>query len=487
MHAEDLTASVANVLAWYYVLCALLNLGAAAYWTWGRPDRKLADWQVYALAGFSGAYGLAVLIAVSPIGQLPAHVLVAAANLALLGVAVQAALGYRETAASAWAVIGAVFQLLGLVYVFAPTASAPVMPTALKVAIDTAAGPVTFFFSSVVVFAAMLYFRKGFTNPVFIWAFVNVGLLYFGFSLTDHDFRLIVAKEDNVPITMMLVLVGYFTWLAMRKAVINDERIAQGKPPIEADGAETEKTLVWPDLVYIELIAMVICTVILVVWSVVLKAPLEQPANVTETPNPSKAPWYFLGLQEMLVYYDPWIAGVLYPGLIIFGLMAIPFIDFNKQGAGYYTFAQRKFSITVFMFGFIVLWVLMVILGTFLRGPGWNFFGPYMYWDPHLVLPLNNVDLADFFWVGLLGRGKPEAWYVRELPGFLAVIAYLGVLPPLLAKTVFRQFFIKLGFARYMVFAFLVLTMASLPLKMLLRWTFNLKYIIHIDEFFFNI
>ena len=88
-----------------------------------------------------------------------------------------------------------------------------------------------------------------------------------------------------------------------------------------------------------------------------------------KTPNPSKAPWYFLGLQEMLVYFDPWMAGVVLPSLIVVGLMAIPYIDFNKQGNGYYTIKQRKFAYIIFQFGFLEMWVTLIVLGTFLRGP----------------------------------------------------------------------------------------------------------------------
>src|SRR5207245_5574145 len=118
--------------------------------------------------------------------------------------------------------------------------------------------------------------------------------------------------------------------LCLRKAVINDNRRRQGEPPLEK--VEDDKVLVWPDLVYTELIAMVVCTLILVVWAVVLKAPLEQPASSSRIPNPSKAPWYFLGLQEMLVYFDPWMAGVVLPTMIINGLIALPYIDFNQKG-----------------------------------------------------------------------------------------------------------------------------------------------------------
>ena len=102
---------------------------------------------------------------------------------------------------------------------------------------------------------------------------------------------------------------------------------------------------------------MVAQTIFLVVWGIVLQAPLEQPASSTTAPNPSKAPWYFLGLQEMLVYFDPWMAGVVLPSMIIVGLMAMPYIDTNKQGNGYYTIAQRKFAYITFQYGFLVLWV----------------------------------------------------------------------------------------------------------------------------------
>src|SRR5262249_261146 len=147
------------------------------------------------------------------------------------------------------------------------------------------------------------------------WSALNLFLLAAGWSMTDQEFRKIITKEDNVPIVMLIFVVPFFTWLAFRKAVLNDERIAKGEPPEEK--LEDEKVLVWPDLVYTELIAMVVCTFVLIIWSVVLKAPLEQPATSAKAPNPSKAPWYFLGLQEMLVYYDPWMAGVVLPTFII--------------------------------------------------------------------------------------------------------------------------------------------------------------------------
>jgi len=189
---------------------------------------------------------------------------------------------------------------------------------------------------------------------------------------------------------------------------------------------DDDKVLVWPDLVYTELICMVVFTFVLIVWAILLKAPLEAPATTAKAPNPSKAPWYFLGLQEMLVYFDPWMAGVVLPTMIIIGLCALPYIDFNREGNGYFTFKQRWFAVTTFMFGFIVLWVTLIVLGTFLRGPNWNFFGPFAYWDPHMVLPLNNVNVSELFWLHMMGQPlEGMNPVVRELPGLVLLFAYL--------------------------------------------------------------
>jgi hypothetical protein len=271
----------------------------------------------------------------------------------------------------------------------------------------------------------------------------------------------------------------------MREAVLNDRRIKAGQGPIEK--AESDRVWVWPDLVYTELIALILCSVVLILWSIFLKAPLEQPANRAVTPNPSKAPWYFLGLQEMLVYFDPWLAGVVLPSLIIVGLIAIPYIDKNPKGNGYYTFTERKAEITLFLFGFVILWCSLIVLGTFLRGPNWNFFGPFEFWDIHKLEALVNVNLSEYIWMRLFRTGLPTNWFIREIFGIILVLVYVFVLPVVLAKTLFRPYYEKMGGPRFYVGVFLFLMMMSLPIKMLLRWIFDLKYIVAINEFFFNI
>jgi hypothetical protein len=133
-----------------------------------------------------------------------------------------------------------------------------------------------------------------------------------------------------------------------------------------------------------------------------------------------------------------------------------------------------------------------------LRGPNWNFFGPYEYWDSHKVLALNNVDLSEIFWILGLGQSLPKApqgssvlaqipyILLRESPGIAVLLFYFLALPPLMAATIFRKFFVKMGFLRFMLMSNLLLFMAALPLKMVLRWSINLKYIVAIPEFFLN-
>jgi hypothetical protein len=374
--------------------------------------------------------------------------------------------------------------------------SPPGLPHFLREAINAATGPVVYSVGTTALLALCYFFRRFLVQPIVGWIGLNLSLILMGLSITDPNFAAIVTKPDNVPIVGLVFLLGFFTWLATAKAVENDDRAKQGLPPMEK--LDNEKVLVWPDLVYSELICMIALTAFLLIWGIALQAPLEEPASSVKTPNPSKAPWYFLGLQEMLVYYDPWMAGVVLPSLIVFGLMAIPFLDFNKKGNGYYTIEERKFSYLVFQFGFLEMWVTLIILGTFFRGPNWNIFGPFEYWDPHKVLALNNVDLSQYFWIMGMGQALPKAasgssWYVeigmilyREWLGIALVLGYFILLPPLMATTIFRSFFVKMGFLRFMLMTNLLLFMAALPLKMALRWTLNMKYIVSIPEYFLN-
>lgn len=412
-----------------------------------------------------------------------------------LGAAGYACRGRRPARTAAWLVAAAAFAALAcLAFSGSPWAA---MPEPLKAALDNALGPATFSLCCFVGLLLLYVGRRVLVIPAVAWAGLNVSLLFLGLSMTDPDFAAVVGKADNVPIVAMVFLLGFFTWLAAAQAVENDRRFKQQLPPVEKDHAE--KVLVWPDLVYTELICMILVTAALVAWSLVLRAPLEQPANPVVTPNPSKAPWYFLGLQELLIYSDAWNVGVVVPGLIVVGLLAVPYLDVNKRGNGYYTIRQRRFAYLVFQFGFLQLWILLILIGTFMRGPNWSFFGPYETRGAQEMLAPENVKLSACFWETMIGRqGAPEVpvdagrlarlghvlW--REIPGVVLTASYFIALPPLMGRTVLRGFRRQMGPGRYTIMILLLLMMGTLPLKMFLRWTFNLSYIVSMPEYLLN-
>jgi Cytochrome b(C-terminal)/b6/petD len=235
-----------------------------------------------------------------------------------------------------------------------------------------------------------------------------------------------------------------------------------------------DKVHTWPHLVRMEFLCALFILVALTLWALVVDAPLEEPANPTRTPNPSKAPWYFLGLQEMLVYFDPWHAGVVLPSLIIVGLMVIPYIDINPKGNGYYCFKERKWEILTFIFGFHILWVSMIIIGTFFRGPGWNLFWPWQKWDPHKVVALTNVDLP--YLVGFRDYWWSAAFSLVMVGGYFVVAIGLFYLFVLRIKG--KEFLERWGMVRFSIVAGLMALMFSLPVKMALRLLLNVKYVL---------
>jgi len=345
--------------------------------------------------------------------------------------------------------------------------------------------------TSLLILALMFY--RHWTRPLFALSLLGLSLLAYVAMLFDANFFRMAWKSDNIPITLTIFATGYFLWLGLRRMAINDQRIERGKYP--AEGHKDDQVLVWPDLMYVELILMVVCTVALIVWSILLRAPLEAPADPSLAPNPAKAPWYFLGLQELLVYFDPWIAGVLLPLLIIVGLCALPYLDRNPKGNGYYTFRERPFAIGIFLFGFIVLWVMPIVIGTFLRGPNWNFYGPFECWDANKAVDSCSVNLSGIFWVGLLGKDLPaaEAWgtslyyLIREAPCLILLGGYFIFLPWIIKVTVLRGIYKQVGRARYVVISLLLTCMALVPIKMLLHWLFDIKYLVAISEWSLNI
>jgi menaquinol-cytochrome c reductase cytochrome b/c subunit len=141
-----------------------------------------------------------------------------------------------------------------------------------------------------------------------------------------------------------------------------------------------DKVHVWPHLLVVEFVAALACTAFVLIFSIFVNAPLLELANFNETPNPSKAPWYFLGLQELLKWFHPMVAGVMLPGMGLVGLILAPYTDRNPSNKP----ENRKFAISL-MTMFLMYWAVLVIIGTFFRGPGFNFIFP---WNDGLYVEL---------------------------------------------------------------------------------------------------
>ncbi len=149
--------------------------------------------------------------------------------------------------------------------------------------------------------------------------------------------------------------------------------VVKAKAIQQVKATPTDKVNTWPHLMIAEFSALMVITAVLIVLSVILQAPLLELANFNATPNPSKAPWYFLGLQELLSYYDPQIAGVIIPTITgLLGFMAIPYVDRNPSTKP----SDRKFAIMLFTL-FLTGSATLTLLGTLFRGPGFNFTYPW--------------------------------------------------------------------------------------------------------------
>lgn len=240
--------------------------------------------------------------------------------------------------------------------------------------------------------------------------------------------------------------------------------LIETKPPLPArrepgpaQQAYKQKIETWPHLVKVEFLAALAVMAILLLWSFVANAPLEDPANSAETPNPAKAPWYFLGLQELLVYFDPWIAGVMLPGLIIIGLVLIPYVDINTEGEGRWAWGERRWALSVFLFGSF-LWAALILAGVYFRGPGWAWYWPWE--DMSILKPVYE-----------------KTWNFPAAGGVLSLTAYFAAG---LYSIRWRRpdIYQQLGVARYVVVVSLLLLMLFVPVKIALRLLFHVHYVL---------
>ncbi len=152
--------------------------------------------------------------------------------------------------------------------------------------------------------------------------------------------------------------------------------LARGNTPMVGVNPEDE-VFTWPNLVFRELLLFMVVISVVLVLALLWNAPLEELANPVHPPNPAKAPWYFLGLQELVSYSALW-GGVIVPALIVFALLLLPYLDHRRKGIGVWFSRERKVALTLFSVCLATL-VVLTVIGTFFRGPNWSWQTP---WKP---------------------------------------------------------------------------------------------------------
>jgi hypothetical protein len=247
--------------------------------------------------------------------------------------------------------------------------------------------------------------------------------------------------------------------------LVRGPALGSPKPP-------EETVFTWPHLVYVEFLAMLASTIVLMVLCLISGAPLEESASTDTTPNPMKAPWYFLGLQELLVFFDPWLAGVALPGLIIVGLMVVPFIDVNPKGIGQYNYRDRKFAVLTFSFG-LALWYIFIVIGVYMRGLDWQWYWPWDNWLLHKEASAVALIDLEIIFMQKFGIAQSIANLLTYV--FTFVFYAVGFSIPFLF---YRRFYDSLGFVRYNVMMAFFMTMMLVPFKVMLRLVFSIKYML---------
>lgn len=249
----------------------------------------------------------------------------------------------------------------------------------------------------------------------------------------------------------------------MNETAQTAEATAPTRPAAEAAaGTRGNDVAVFPYLVYKEFLSALFISVLLMIWTLAMNAPLLAEADPGVTENPAKAPWYFVGLQELLVYFDPWIAGVMLPALIIVGLMAIPYLDTSRTATGQYTLSARRVAIGNFLFGFALWWVLIAI-GQYLRGPDWQWYWPWESW-------------------AVAKSSEESLWSLPWWAGLPLLLLYFGG-GALAAKWRWPWLYDGLGRTRYLVVMAFTLMMYGVPIKVFLRLLLGIKYVLETPWF----
>ncbi len=298
------------------------------------------------------------------------------------------------------------------------------------------------------------------------WIILLMTTVFLGIGLNHDAHRRLILHPERLPVVILVLSSLAVLWIEMRRFQL-------------AEGLKTD------DRNYSSLDAVTATVVGLVLVALVLLQPAELGAEADPATRPElvKAPWFFVGLQELSTYFDPWVPYFALPMLLVGGLLGLPYIETGDADSG-----RRR---ALFLLGWLLLWLWPMTVGALLRGPGWNAFGPFEIWDssrPALPAP---QPLSEIFWIGWLGGFEPDGWWLRELPGILLLGIYFVLLPLALrhwklTSGAFASYRKAMGAWRFRAAMAWVLAVMVIPLKMYGQWLWGIGYWIHLPEISFN-
>ena len=214
------------------------------------------------------------------------------------------------------------------------------------------------------------------------WA-ITVGTSIAGYApLVGQEIRFLLLGDATVGQEALLrfyvlhvaVLPVVLMLLVAKNRVYGLQGFVRG-PFTKVGNVPDQSVYSWPNLLIVELFVFVLTVAVILSLSLAFNAPLEEPVSVIHPPNPAKAPWYFLGLQEMVSYSAFW-GGVGVPTVFVLLLLAVPYLDRGSGGTGRWFARERLLANTIFL-TFVILNIMFIIIGTFFRGPNWEFVSPW--------------------------------------------------------------------------------------------------------------
>lgn len=268
------------------------------------------------------------------------------------------------------------------------------------------------------------------------------------------------GEPDAVALLLLLALVVGTVGVALRAGLRRD-REAPAPGPRERELVNT-----WPHLVRLELCAALATLLLVSWWAIGLEVPLGPPADPTVTPAVAKAPWFFVGVQELLQYFDAWLAGAVLPGVLIVGLCALPYLDRGER-SGFYTWRERPvvFALTLAL---LVVWLAPIVVGLFCRGGHWALQPAWRPSTPDEASPRLLLSLAERLHLGRAGA---------QLLGAGVCLGPFLLLPLAWLRLRRRAWAARMGGARFCTAGALLVVGAGVVLKIVLVGVLDIRYL----------